>query len=68
MAFRKYEYLVVRPAFSQLKLSRQTPLSPSDRRFSAGSLGPAAFGLGLRDSCLVILFFNLLCAIAPSYL
>ena len=37
-------------------------------RFSAGTLGPAAFGLGLRDSCLVILFFNFLCAALPSYL
>ncbi|KAI0064983.1 NCS cytosine-purine permease [Artomyces pyxidatus] len=36
--------------------------------FSAGSLGPVAFGLGLRDSCLVILFFNLLCSIPPAYL
>ena len=37
-------------------------------RFSSGTLGPVAFGLGLRDSCLVILFFNLLCAIPPAYL
>jgi len=36
--------------------------------FSAGTLGPLIFGLGLRDSCLVILFFNLLCSIPPSYL
>ncbi|KIY69200.1 hypothetical protein CYLTODRAFT_373087 [Cylindrobasidium torrendii FP15055 ss-10] len=36
--------------------------------FSAGSLGPIVFGLSVRDSCLVILFFNLLCAIPPAYL
>ncbi|KAI9510190.1 NCS cytosine-purine permease [Russula earlei] len=36
--------------------------------FSTGTLGPVVFGLGLRDSCLVILFFNLLCAIPPAYL
>ncbi|THH32563.1 hypothetical protein EUX98_g1617 [Antrodiella citrinella] len=36
--------------------------------FSAGTLGPVTFGLGLRDSCLVILFFNLLCSIPPAYL
>lgn len=36
--------------------------------FSSGTLGPLAFGLSARDSCLVILFFNLLCAIPPSYL
>ncbi|KAI0711159.1 NCS cytosine-purine permease [Cerioporus squamosus] len=36
--------------------------------FSAGTLGPVIFGLGLRDSCLVILFFNLLCSALPSYL
>ena len=54
--------------FPELNYHAKAPLSPSDRRFSAGTLGPAAFGLGLRDSCLVILFFNLLCAIPPSYL
>ncbi|KAI0289541.1 NCS cytosine-purine permease [Multifurca ochricompacta] len=35
--------------------------------FSAGTLGPVAFGLGLRDACLTILFFNLLCAAPPAY-
>lgn len=40
----------------------------SVRRFSTGTLGPVAFGLGLRDSCLVILFFNLISAIPPAYL
>ncbi|KAJ7596499.1 NCS cytosine-purine permease [Mycena floridula] len=36
--------------------------------FSAGSLGPVVFGLGVRDTCLVILFFNLLCTLPPAYL
>ncbi|TFK28476.1 NCS cytosine-purine permease [Coprinopsis marcescibilis] len=36
--------------------------------FSAGTLGPVVFGLGLRDSCLTILFFTLLCCIPPAYL
>lgn len=36
--------------------------------FSAGTLGPTVFELGLRDSCLVILFFNIICAALPSYL
>ncbi|KAI0746911.1 NCS cytosine-purine permease [Daedaleopsis nitida] len=36
--------------------------------FSAGTLGPVIFGLGLRDSCLVILFFTLLCSALPAYL
>jgi NCS1 nucleoside transporter family len=36
--------------------------------FSTGTLGPVVFGLGLRDSCLVILFFNLLCLAPPAYL
>ncbi|KAF8872734.1 NCS cytosine-purine permease [Infundibulicybe gibba] len=36
--------------------------------FSAGTLGPAVFGLGLRDTCLVILFFNILCTLPPAYL
>ncbi|PSR97591.1 hypothetical protein PHLCEN_2v4298 [Hermanssonia centrifuga] len=36
--------------------------------FSAGTLGPVVFGLGLRDTCLVILFFNLVCSALPAYL
>ncbi|KAF7318933.1 NCS cytosine-purine permease [Mycena chlorophos] len=36
--------------------------------FSTGSLGPIAYGLSLRDSCLVILFFNMLCCLPPGYL
>jgi cytosine/uracil/thiamine/allantoin permease len=36
--------------------------------FASGTLGPVTFGLGLRDSCLVILFFNLFCAVPPAYL
>ncbi|EMD31874.1 hypothetical protein CERSUDRAFT_119154 [Gelatoporia subvermispora B] len=36
--------------------------------FSAGTLGPVVYGLSLRDSCLVILFFNLLCNLLPAYL
>ncbi|KAJ2929311.1 hypothetical protein H1R20_g7783, partial [Candolleomyces eurysporus] len=35
--------------------------------FSAGTLGPVVFGLGLRDTCLAILFFNLLCCSFPAY-
>ncbi|KAG1732719.1 permease for cytosine/purines, uracil, thiamine, allantoin-domain-containing protein [Suillus lakei] len=33
--------------------------------FSSGTLGPIVFGLGLRDSCLVILFFNILACALP---
>ncbi|EGO03321.1 hypothetical protein SERLA73DRAFT_165054 [Serpula lacrymans var. lacrymans S7.3] len=36
--------------------------------FSTGTLGPAAFGLDLTASCLVILFFNMLCCALPAYL
>ncbi|KAH7924911.1 hypothetical protein BV22DRAFT_1195556 [Leucogyrophana mollusca] len=36
--------------------------------FSTGVLGPVAFGLGLRDSCLVILFFNMIACALPAYL
>ncbi|KAL0579277.1 hypothetical protein V5O48_002731 [Marasmius crinis-equi] len=35
--------------------------------FSAGTLGPLAFGLGVKASCLVILFFTLLCSLPPAY-
>jgi cytosine/uracil/thiamine/allantoin permease len=33
-----------------------------------GLLGPSVYGMGLRDSALVILFFTLLCTVAPAYL
>ncbi|OHE98314.1 NCS1 nucleoside transporter [Colletotrichum orchidophilum] len=33
-----------------------------------GMLGPVSFGLGLRDSALVILFFSLLSTLAPAFL
>ncbi|KAF7360437.1 NCS cytosine-purine permease [Mycena venus] len=36
--------------------------------FSTGSLGPIAYGLSVRDSCLIILFFNLICCLPPGYL
>ncbi|KAG5642599.1 hypothetical protein DXG03_002497 [Asterophora parasitica] len=36
--------------------------------FSAGTLGPVVFGLGLRDTCLVVVFFNMLCCLLPAYL
>ncbi|EDR06614.1 NCS cytosine-purine permease [Laccaria bicolor S238N-H82] len=36
--------------------------------FSTGTLGPAIFGLGLRDSCLSILFFNIICCGPPAYM
>jgi hypothetical protein len=67
MAVREYEYRGVCPIFSLASEDRLVTLG-SVRRFSTGTLGPVAFGLGLRDSCLVILFFNLICAIPPAYL
>ncbi|KAF8991748.1 cytosine-purine permease [Cyathus striatus] len=36
--------------------------------FSAGTLGPVVYGLSVRDTCLTILFFNLLCCAPPAYL
>ncbi|KAH7882476.1 permease for cytosine/purines, uracil, thiamine, allantoin-domain-containing protein [Phlebopus sp. FC_14] len=35
--------------------------------FSSGTLGPIVFGLGVRDSCLVILFFNVISCALPAY-
>ncbi|EEB90391.1 hypothetical protein MPER_11410, partial [Moniliophthora perniciosa FA553] len=35
--------------------------------FSAGALGPVAFGLGVKGSCLVIWLFTMLCAVPPAY-
>ncbi|KAH9477683.1 Purine-cytosine permease fcyB [Psilocybe cubensis] len=34
---------------------------------SLGTLGPVVFQLGVRDSCLVILFFGAFCSIFPAY-
>ncbi|KAK7031300.1 hypothetical protein VNI00_013555 [Paramarasmius palmivorus] len=36
--------------------------------FSAGTLGPVVFGLGVKESCLVIWLFTMLCAVPPAYL
>lgn len=35
--------------------------------FSLGTLGPTLFGLGLKESCLTILFFNLLSTLPVAY-
>ncbi|THH07047.1 hypothetical protein EW145_g3654 [Phellinidium pouzarii] len=35
---------------------------------STGTTGPIVYGLSLRDSCLLILFFNVLCCTPPAYL
>ncbi|KAB5593993.1 Purine-cytosine permease fcyB [Ceratobasidium theobromae] len=35
--------------------------------FSTGSLGPAIFALGLKESILIILFINMLSAMLPAY-
>ena len=68
MAVRKYEHPVVRPPFLLNCAGNFGSYNFIFRRFASGTLGPVTFGLGLRDSCLVILFFNLICAIPPAYL
>ncbi|ESK86250.1 cytosine-purine permease [Moniliophthora roreri MCA 2997] len=35
--------------------------------FSAGTLGPVAFELGVKESCLVIWLFTMLCSVPPAY-
>ncbi|KAI5117826.1 hypothetical protein M0805_003304 [Coniferiporia weirii] len=35
---------------------------------STGTTGPMVYGLSLRDSCLLILFMNILCCAPPAYL
>jgi purine-cytosine permease-like protein len=67
MVVGKYEYSVVRGAVLYHLITVVVKFRFC-LRFSAGTLGPVAFGLSLRDSCLVILFFNLLFAIFPAYL
>jgi len=56
---------IVGPCFSWHARVNDLPVG---YRFSAGTLGPVMFGLNLRDSCLVILFFNLILTIPPAYL
>jgi purine-cytosine permease-like protein len=65
MAICEYEHSDVCVPFFLMTL---VPTIWLFHRFASGTLGPVAFGLGLRDSCLVILFFNLLCAVPPAYL
>jgi purine-cytosine permease-like protein len=68
MVVRKYEHPVVRRVIFFHSAAVELSLFIFCLRFSAGTLGPVAFGLGLQDSCLVILFFNMLFAIFPAYL
>jgi purine-cytosine permease-like protein len=68
MAVWKYEHPVVHLLFLLNFTGSSGPIDLACRRFASGTLGPVTFGLGLRDSCLVILFFNLICAIPPAYL
>lgn len=67
MVFRECEHFIVRVLLPSGKLVRRA-CDLTIHRFSAGTLGPVAFGLGIRDSCLVIMFFTMLAANAPSYL
>ena len=76
MVVCEYEYLAVRVPFHLVevvscdlsgKLNGGSSRDPG-RRFAAGTQGPVTFGLGIRDSCLVILFFNIFSAIPPAYL
>jgi len=69
MVFGKYEHSVVGGAilFYLITVVVKFASFRFCLRFSSGTLGPVAFGLSLRDSCLVILFFNLLFAIFPAY-
>jgi hypothetical protein len=68
MVFCKYEHLGVRVPFFSLFQDAKLYDFGTLHRFAARTLGPVTFGLGLRDSCLVILIFNLLSAIPPAYL
>ncbi|KAF4616321.1 hypothetical protein D9613_008493 [Agrocybe pediades] len=36
--------------------------------FSTGTIGPVVFQLSVRDACLVVFIFNLVCAAIPAYL
>ena len=60
------QYLIVSPFYFQV--CHVFPTHRLDHRFSAGTVGPVVFGLSLRDSCLVIFFFNVLCCTPPAYL
>ena len=64
----KYEPLGVRVPFFFIIRECQTLRLDTLHGFACGTMGPVTFGLGLRDSCLVTLVFNLLGAIPPAYL
>ena len=68
MVFCKYKHLGVRVPFFLITPGCQTLRLDTFHRFALGTMGPVTFGLGLRDSCLVIVIFNLLGAIPPAYL
>ena len=64
MVLNELQYPLVSPSINPLSIS----LTQAVCRFSAGTTGPLVYGLGLRDSCLIILFFNILCCAPPAYL
>jgi hypothetical protein len=64
----EYKHSDVRVPFLILAARMLDPKIWLFHRFASGTLGPVTFGLGLRNSCLVILFFNLLCSVPPAYL
>jgi hypothetical protein len=68
MVYCKYEPIGVRVPFFFITTECRTLRLGTLYRFAAGTLGPVTFGLGLRDSYLVILIFNLFGAIPPAYL
>jgi len=68
MAVCKYEHPVVRLPFLLNYAGNFGFYDLVFRRFASGTLGPVSFGLSLQESCLVILFFNLICSIPPAYL
>jgi hypothetical protein len=64
VVFRHYEHGVVRVLHFHLDCACSKLGQPTlwhFHRFASGTLGPVTYGLGLRDSGLVTLFFNLLC-------
>lgn len=59
---------IAQKRFVGSQLYRRFTMSTNLFPIVSGMLGPTVWGLNLRDSCLTILFFNLLCTHIPAYL
>lgn len=63
----EYEYLDVRGPSPRPAFPMESESSHGSYRFGAGSVGPAFFGLGIRDSAVIIVVVDLMCVMFHKF-